>query len=89
MNTDELLLALVQAITPLGVGPGKDAAGGTVTSLTEAMMGVTAGLIKLAEAVNRLADAKEPPDDRAAMFGELLADGTIDTETYDELMRDL
>ncbi len=37
--------------------PGRDAAGGTVTSLTEAVMGVTDGLVKIADAINSLAEA--------------------------------
>lgn len=38
---------------------GYDEAGGTVTSLTEAAMGITAGLCKIAEAIDRLASAVE------------------------------
>ena len=37
--------------------PGRDAAGGSVESLTEAVMGVTAGLVQIADAIGRLADA--------------------------------
>jgi len=37
--------------------PGHDAAGGTVDSLTEAVMGTTAGLVQIAEAINNLAEA--------------------------------
>jgi hypothetical protein len=44
------------AITPLDTGPGTDAAGGTITSLTEAVMGVTAGLMAIASAVEHLAE---------------------------------
>lgn len=35
---------LANAITPLPAVPGTDAAGGSVSSLTEAVMGVTDGL---------------------------------------------
>lgn len=38
------------SITPNGF-PGHDAAGGTVASLTEAVMGITAGLYAVAEAI--------------------------------------
>jgi hypothetical protein len=38
---------------------GQDAAGGTVDSLTEAVMGITAGLFAIAEAQGRVADALE------------------------------
>ena len=47
---------IAQAITP-PAAPGKDAAGGTVTSLTEAVMGVTGGLVQIAEAIQELANA--------------------------------
>jgi hypothetical protein len=35
---------LADAITPRGACPGRDATGGSVGSLTEAMMGITAAL---------------------------------------------
>lgn len=38
-------------------GPGTDACGGAVESLTESVMGVTAGLVRIAEAIESLADA--------------------------------
>ena len=38
-------------------GTGKDSAGGTVECLTEAVMGVTAGLVEIADAIRSLADA--------------------------------
>lgn len=37
--------------------PGKDAAGGTVSSLTEAVMGITAGLVRVADALLDIANA--------------------------------
>lgn len=53
---------IADAITPLHAAPGKDAMGGTVTSLTEAVMGVTAALESIAAALNRLADQEEVED---------------------------
>jgi hypothetical protein len=52
---------LDRAITPRGIGGtlvtgGHDATGGYVTSLTEAMMGVTAGLCRIAESIDRYTD---------------------------------
>ena len=38
-------------------GEGEDAAGGTIRCLTSSVMGVTAGLVKIAEAIHDLADA--------------------------------
>lgn len=51
-----------RAITPRGSGNtlcpgGHDASGGYVTSLTEAVMGVTAGLCKIAESIDRYTNA--------------------------------
>lgn len=48
--------SIADAITATGA-PGTDEAGGTVASLTEAVMGVTAGLVRIADALNRIADA--------------------------------
>jgi hypothetical protein len=53
---------LDRAITPRGSGNvlcpgGHDASGGYVTSLTEAVMGVTAGLCRIAESIDGLSDA--------------------------------
>ena len=53
----EGLRKVAGAITPLGVGRGTDAAGGNVESLTEACMGITSGLCRIADAINNLADA--------------------------------
>jgi hypothetical protein len=50
------------AVTPVAA-PGQDAAGGTVASLTEAVMGVTAGLCQIAEAIHALAGAVRSRDD--------------------------
>lgn len=47
---------IATAITFSGV-PGTDAYGGGVASLTEAVMGVTGGLCRIADAIHELADA--------------------------------
>ena len=49
------------AITPSAAPEleGRDEAGGTVTSLTEAVMGITAGLVRVADAISELADSVE------------------------------
>jgi hypothetical protein len=52
----EAVRALARAVTPVETG-AEDAAGTYVESLTEAMMGVTGGLVRIAEAINDLADA--------------------------------
>ena len=56
-KTSDAIQALANAITPLGVMAGQDATGGSVASLTEAVMGITAGLVQIADAINNLADA--------------------------------
>ena len=48
---------LAKAVTPLGALAGTDAVGGQVESLTEAVMGVTAGLVRIADAISDLAEA--------------------------------
>jgi hypothetical protein len=48
---------IADAITPANAGHGADAAGGHVESLTEAAMGITAGLCRIADAINALAEA--------------------------------
>ena len=52
---------IAEAITPPAM-PAPDAAGGLVTSLTEAVMGITAGLMEVAAAVDRLAEAAKHND---------------------------
>jgi hypothetical protein len=47
---------IAEAITPTA-SPGLDATGGTVASLTEAVMGITGGLVQVANAIESLADA--------------------------------
>ena len=49
--------SVAKAICPQDAMAGKDAAGGHVGSLTEAVMGMTAGLVRIAEAIDGLADA--------------------------------
>ena len=47
---------------PIGAAGGQDEAGGHVQSLTESIMGVTAGLCLIAGAIDGLADAmREAP----------------------------
>jgi uncharacterized protein YukE len=48
--------AIAYAILPTNAA-GQDAAGGTVGSLTEAVMGVTAGLVRIADALESVAEA--------------------------------
>ena len=48
---------LANAITPLGAHPTTDATGVSVGSLTEAVIGMTAGLVQIAEAIDRLASS--------------------------------
>lgn len=55
---------IAEAITPQAA-PGHDAAGGTVASLTEAVMGVTGGLCRIAGAIESLAEAVASADDPA------------------------
>ena len=50
---------VASAILPPDTTPGHDASGGTVASLTEAVMGVSAGLNAIACAIERLAVAVE------------------------------
>lgn len=54
----EALTSIARAITPWTLG-NEDAAGVHVESLTEAVMGVTAGLMSVANAISELAEAIE------------------------------
>ncbi len=54
----EGLSKIAQAITP-DVIPAEDATGAFVASLTEAVMGMTSGLVRIADAIERLADIVE------------------------------
>ena len=51
-----MIALLANAITPLDAHHGYDASGGTVTSLMEAIMGVNAGLVRIADAIAGLKD---------------------------------
>ena len=59
------LKTVAAAVTPPGA-PGRDAADGHVGSLTEAVMGVTAGLCRIADALESVAEAiretRQPTD---------------------------
>lgn len=55
-NCSNSMKAVACAITANASG-GHDAAGGFVTSLTESVMGVTGGLVKIAEAIEKLAES--------------------------------
>jgi hypothetical protein len=48
---------IADAITPTHVAPGQDENGGHVGCLTEAVMGVTGGLMAIASAIQELAEA--------------------------------
>ncbi len=48
---------IAKAITPQDASAGYDATGGTITSLTEAVMGITGGLVQIANAIQSLAEA--------------------------------
>jgi len=50
---------IAHAIKPTGAIPGEDRCGGKVGSLTESVMGITSGLVKVADAIDRLACAIE------------------------------
>ena len=55
---------VANAITPIVACGNTDAAGGHVTSLTEAVVGTTSALVQIAEAIQSLADAvREVGDD--------------------------
>lgn len=49
--------AVAKAITPRDAAAGRDASGGSVESLTEAVMGITGGLHRIADAIDNLAEA--------------------------------
>jgi hypothetical protein len=47
---------IASSITPIDAAGGNDATGGRVESLTEAVMGMTAGLVQIAHALSEVAD---------------------------------
>jgi len=51
------VVSVARAITPSEAVAGQDATGGHVASLTEAVMGLTAGMVQIASAIESLADA--------------------------------
>lgn len=53
----ENLYRVANAITPQTVHGGTDAAGGHVTSLTEAVMGTTSGLCSISDSIDQQADS--------------------------------
>lgn len=62
MNTrDDAIRTIATAITD-NAAPGHDAAGGTVLCLTEAVMGVTAGLFAIAGSLEKIAEVIEAND---------------------------
>ena len=58
-SIDVSLHQIANAITPFDATPGTDETGGVVGSLTEAAMGITSGLFKIAEAIEHLAEATQ------------------------------
>ena len=68
-HLDEELANNVRRIANAITSPvlaGTDEAGGRIESLTEAVMGITAGLFAISRAIDRLADASEDATDRQA-----------------------
>ena len=65
MNIEEAVRRLAAAITPNSIG-SQDATGSHVESLTEAVMGITAGLVQIANAIDRVADTMEPTEELTA-----------------------
>lgn len=62
-NLAEQVRKISRAIIPGDAAPNRDATGGSVDSLTEAVMGVTAGLVQIADAINNLAAAVRERDE--------------------------
>lgn len=56
-NVADAIRLLSYSVKAGDASGGTDAAGGHVTSLTEAVMGLTAGLVKIAEAISDVAEA--------------------------------
>jgi len=70
-TTAETIKEIAHAITPLDAAPGHDEMGGVISSLTESVMGVTAALVMIANAIDNLAEAtmadKEPKIDNESL----------------------
>jgi hypothetical protein len=58
-QVSEAIFALARTIYPLGACPGTDAYGGHVASLTESVMGITGGLMAIAESIQNVANELE------------------------------
>lgn len=71
-ETAEAVTRLANSISP-NISGGQDAAGGYVTSLTEAVMGITAGLVKIATAIDNLASAHADLADAHSRVGDALS----------------
>ena len=60
MTTNDMLVKAIQSIgyaIAANAAPGHDAMGGTVGCATEAIMGVTAALVRMGEAISEVAEA--------------------------------
>jgi hypothetical protein len=57
ISTADAIRTLAGVITPLNAIMGHDANGWAVGSLTEAVMGVTGGLVRIANALESIAEA--------------------------------
>jgi hypothetical protein len=59
------LRKIADSITPVDAAPGRDFVGGHVESLTEAVMGMTAAIVQVADALYDIAtalrDGQQPP----------------------------
>ena len=64
-HATEELTHLGDAIMPFRATTGEDAYGGSVGSLTEAVMGVTGGLCRIADAIEALAESLDNSSRRA------------------------
>ncbi len=58
VSISQAVKQLADSITPVSAS-SIDATGGNIGCLTEAAMGITAGLVKVADAINHLAEAIE------------------------------
>jgi hypothetical protein len=56
---------VAKSIADFNAAPGHDETGGTVDSLTEAVMGITAGLCRIADAIESLAQAVSTAREKA------------------------
>lgn len=74
MDSNEMLVGsinrvgrlIADAITPVEASPGTDKTGGSVSSLTEAVMGIANGLVAISKSVEHLADAITDVGDKLA-----------------------